>query len=282
MNTKFSIIKTKSRKYINYIVKLFRNISKDNVNGYSAECAYYTILSFIPFLILLITLIQYTRIEPTVLFDFISSIIPKSMNSVVIKIMEEVYSKSVSTISISLIFTIWSAGKGLYALIRGLYDIYDINEDKKNSGFRLRIRAIIGILFFVITIITTLSALVFSEAVINTLKVKCGFLLYFTAFFNIITKVVFLVITIIIFTCIYKFLPKHSKYTSFKSQLGGGIIGAFLLNIISLVFSKYLDIFKNFSITYGSLTALMLVMMWTYSCFYTVLFGAEINKLKNN
>ena len=47
----------------------------------------------------------------------------------------------------------------------------------------------------------------------------------------------------------------------------------------SFVFSKYLDIFKNFSITYGSLTTLMLVMMWTYSCFYTVFLGAKLNKL---
>ena len=52
-----------------------------------------------------------------------------------------------------------------------------------------------------------------------------------------------------------------------------------LLNIVSFVFSKYLDIFKGFSITYGSLTTLMLIMMWTYSCFYTLFLGAEINKM---
>ena len=71
-------------------------------------------------------------------------------------------------------------------------------------------------------------------------------------------------------------MPKHK--VTFKSQIPGAIFGAIALNVISFIFSKYLDIFKGFSITYGSLTTLMLVMMWTYSCFYSLFFGAELNK----
>ena len=72
-------------------------------------------------------------------------------------------------------------------------------------------------------------------------------------------------------------MPKHK--VTFKSQIYGGIFGAIALNIVSFIFSKYLDIFKGFSITYGSLTTLMLVMMWTYSCFYTVFLGAKLNQI---
>ena len=65
---------------------------------------------------------------------------------------------------------------------------------------------------------------------------------------------------------------------TFKSQIPGAVFSSVALIIISFVFSKYLDIFKGFSITYGSLTALMLTMMWTYTCFYAIFLGAEINK----
>ena len=68
---------------------------------------------------------------------------------------------------------------------------------------------------------------------------------------------------------------------TFRSQIYGAIFGAIALNVISFVFSRYLTIFKGFSITYGSLTTLMLIMMWTYSCFYTVFLGAELNKVIN-
>ena len=83
--------------------------------------------------------------------------------------------------------------------------------------------------------------------------------------------------TFIVFLIVYKIMPKRK--ITIKSQIPGAIIGAILLNIVSFVFSKYLDIFKGFSITYGSLTTLMLIMMWTYSCFYTLFLGAEINKM---
>ena len=74
-------------------------------------------------------------------------------------------------------------------------------------------------------------------------------------------------------------MPNHK--VTFKSQIPGAIFGAIALNVISFVFSKYLDIFKGFSITYGSLTTLMLIMMWTYSCFYSLFLGAELNKIMN-
>ena len=71
-------------------------------------------------------------------------------------------------------------------------------------------------------------------------------------------------------------MPKHKE--KLKSQIGGALFSAIALNIVSFVFSKYLYIFKGFSITYGSLTTLMLIMMWTYLCFYIIFIGAELNK----
>ena len=97
----------------------------------SAQCSYYTILSFIPFTILLITLIQYTGLAPQNLFDIISKIVPESMSEMVLGIIQEVYSKSIGTVSISIIFVIWSAGKGLFALNKGLRTVYKTDFDKK-------------------------------------------------------------------------------------------------------------------------------------------------------
>ena len=80
------------------IMKLMYNIKVDRIGECSAQCAYYTILSFIPFVILLITLIQYTKIDPETLFEAISKIIPSGMNEFVLGIVQEVYSKSFGTV----------------------------------------------------------------------------------------------------------------------------------------------------------------------------------------
>ena len=261
------------------IERLCTNIKDDNISAYSAQCSYYTILSFIPFLILLITLIQYTSIEQQTLFNVISKIIPSSMNEFVLGIVKEVYSKSIGTISISIIFTLWSAGKGLFALIKGLHAVYDVNDKKSNSAIYLKLMSIIQTIVFIVLITIGLIALVFGNSLISIIKNHFGALENFTFLSGMLTELGFIFVTFIVFLCLYKFMPKHK--VTFRSQIPGAIFGAISLNVISFIFSRYLDIFKGFSITYGSLTTLMLVMMWTYACFYTLFLGAELNKSNN-
>ena len=263
------------RNYKN-VNKLLTQMSEDHVSEYSAQCAYYTILSFIPFAIILITLIQYTSITQQNLFEAISKVIPSSMNELVLGIVQEVYSKSIGTISISIIFILWSAGRGLYALTKGIREIYKIEGEKKESYFILRLKSILQTIVFIILITLGLALLVFGNSFVSIIQEYFGAFLEFTGVSAIITEIGFVFITFIIFLIIYKFMPKHK--VTFKSQIYGSIFGAIVLNVISFIFSIYLDVFKGFSITYGSLTTLILVMMWTYACFYTVFLGAELNK----
>lgn len=264
------------KKEYKLIERMCDNISNDNISAYSAQSSYYTILSFIPFLILLITLIQYTSIEQQTLFNVISKIIPSSMNEFILGIVKEVYSKSIGTISISIIFTLWSAGKGLLALIKGLHSVYDIKDKNSNSAIYLKLMSIVQTIIFIVLITIGLVALVFGNSLISIIKNHFGALENFTIISRILTEFGLIFITFIIFLCLYKFIPKHK--VTFRSQIPGAIFGAISLNIVSFIFSRYLDIFKGFSITYGSLTTLMLVMMWTYSCFYTLFLGAELNQ----
>ena len=258
------------------IKKMSSNMKKDHISESSAQCAYYTILSFIPFVILVITLIQYTGIAPQTLFDAITKIIPSTMNEMVIDIVQEVYSKSIGTISVSIIFTIWAAGKGLYALTSGLQAVYNTDSKIANSYIYLRLKVLLETVIFIFLIVFGLTVLVFGNGVVEIVQSKFGGLKNYTEISSAITEIGMLIITFIVFLLLYKFMPKHR--VSFKSQTYGALFGAIALNVISFVFSKYLYIFKGFSITYGSLTTLMLIMMWTYSCFYTVFLGAELNK----
>ena len=258
------------------IKKMSSNMKKDHISESSAQCAYYTILSFIPFVILVITLIQYTGIAPQTLFDAITKIIPSTMNEMVIDIVQEVYSKSIGTISVSIIFTIWAAGKGLYALTSGLQSVYNTDSKIANSYIYLRLKVLLETVIFIFLIVFGLTVLVFGNGVVEIVQNKFGGLKNYTEISSAITEIGMLIITFIVFLLLYKFMPKHR--VSFNSQTYGALFGAIALNIISFVFSKYLYIFKGFSITYGSLTTLMLIMMWTYACFYTVFLGAELNK----
>ena len=269
----------KIKSKISSIQTILDNMGKDHISEFSAQCAYYVILSFIPFVILLLTLIQYTNIEQQQLFDIISKIIPSSMNEMVLGIVKEVYSKSVGTVSISLIFTLLSADRGLFALIKGLHLIYNYSDNKRKSMLYLKLTTILKTIVFIILVTVGAVILVFGKPIISTIQEKFGIFENYTIISQIITQIIFILVAFVVFLCLYKFMPGHK--ITFKSQVPGAIFSSIALIIISFIFSRYLDIFKGFSITYGSLTALMLIMMWTYTCFYVIFLGAEINKFYN-
>ena len=76
---------------------------------------------------------------------------------------------------------------------------------------------------------------------------------------------------------IYKFLPNH--IVQLRIQLMGAAFSAVGWMIVSWIFSVYLDIFKGFSSMYGSLTTIVLIMLWLYFCMYILLLGGEVNMI---
>ena len=139
------------KKIFKKINLIFLKFKDDYVSEYAAECAYFTILSFIPFFIFFLTLIQFTNInEETVIFS-IKEVIPTSMHELIIGIIDEIYSKSVGTISIAVLLALWSSGKGFFSLCKGLRKIYNVKEEKSN--FIMRIEGTIYTLIFVFAII---------------------------------------------------------------------------------------------------------------------------------
>jgi membrane protein len=236
------------------IIKYFSNqIKKHKIGTYAAQCAYFTILSAIPFLIFLITILQYTSINSEELIQTIHNILPESISVITIDIVQEIYSKSITTISISIIFVIWSAGKGIYSLLIGLQNVYEIKYEKQFIIKQIQSR-IITVIFALICVVVLISS------VIENIKIS-KIIIYITLFFSILL--------------IYTFIVTEKN--NIKKQIPGAIISTISCYIITAFFSLYIKKFVGFSIIYGSLTTIALLMIWIYFCMYCILLGAEIN-----
>ena len=91
------------------------------------------------------------------------------------------------------------------------------------------------------------------------------------------TRTIITPITLMIFfLLIYKFLP--NRRTKLKRQIPGAVFAAIGWMIISWIFSVYVDVFQGFSDMYGSLTTIVLIMLWMYFCLILILIGAEVNE----
>ena len=161
----------------------------------------------------------------------------------------------------------------MLAVTNGFNTIYELKETR--NYIILRIRATFYTVAFIIVIIFLLVLSVFG----NTLN------LFVTEHYplmerlvdqimqirGIITPVLLFVFTMMI----YKFLPNH--IVQLKVQLMGAAFSAVGWMIVSWIFSVYLNIFKGFSSMYGSLTTIVLIMLWLYFCMYILLLGGEVN-----
>ena len=149
------------------------------------------------------------------------------MSEMVLGIVQEVYSKSIGTISISIIFTIWTAGKGFYALTAGLQTVYQTKGKKITSYIYLRIKVLLETILFIILIVMGLTILVFGNGVVDIIKEYFGGFKNYTIISSIIAQLGFMFATFVVFLLLYKFMPKHK--VTFKSQTYGALFGAVAL-----------------------------------------------------
>lgn len=262
---------------IKKVIKLVRGflhaMQEDRVGAYAAQTAYFIMLSFIPFIILLLTLIQYTTLTKADIYAAAQAIFPNSMDAFVIDIINEVYSKTAVTVSLSAITAAWSAGKGFLALMRGMNSVYDVEEQR--NYVILRLRSAIYTIIFVISIILSLVVLVFGNSIHQAAVVHLPFLAVITGMILQMKDIVAIAFLTLVFMLLYKFVP--NRKARLYSQAPGALLSSICWYLFSIGFSLYVDYSPGFSNMYGSLTTIIMVMLWLYFCMYIILIGAEIN-----
>ena len=265
------------KKCLKIIFGFMDRLKEDHVGAFAAQAAYFILLSFIPFLMLLLTLIQYIPpiSDQKMVTDMLLQIMPDTgeFRDFLLGIVSEVYAKGTAVVPVSAIFTLWSAGKGIKAHTDGVNAIYHVDETRNYLVTRLR--SAIYTLFFIVAVIGSLVLLVFGNSIQKLLTKYIPMLGRITAYIIGMRTVISVCILIFIFLMIYKFLP--NRKASLKYQIPGAVSSAVAWSLFSLGFSIYIDVYDGLSNMYGSLTTLILILLWMYFCMYIILIGAEIN-----
>ncbi len=259
---------------------LSRKIRDDHIAAFSAQAAFFIIISFFPFIMLLLSIVKYFPIEEESMFRLLSQVFPTTVNSLIESIISEIYRVAASTtlISATIVSTIWSAGKGFLAIMKGLNSVYEINETR--HSLLLRAMAALYTLIFAIIVIATMILFVFGNRLYFWIEQKFP-VIEDTAFLIISLRTIVGLITLIIFfLLIYIVIP--NRKTKIMRELPGAMICAAGWMGFSYAFSYYIDNFSNYASMYGSLTAVVLFMLWLYFCMYILFLGAEFNLLFEN
>ena len=263
------------RMVLKKIFKFVDRVGQDHVGAYAAQSAFFLVLSLIPIILLLLTLVQYTPVTKADVMSAAYELFPVTIRTTIVSIINEVYNQSRALIPVTALVAIWSAGRGTMAITNGLNCIH--KESETRNYFFLRIRAAFYTILLIVAIVLCLVLLGFGNSISLLVNQHIPVFRYITDFIIEIRTIAILCVLVVFSICVYRFLPNNQK--KLKSQLPGAIFTAVGWTMASFLISVYMDIFKGFTNMYGSLTTVVLIMLWLYLCMYVMLLGGEINDL---
>lgn len=256
------------------IINFMKKAKKDRVSAYAAQSSFFIIVSFFPFIMLLMTILQYTAVPQETLLSMTKAVFPDSIHYTVEQIVGEMYSNiSTAVLSITIVSTLLAACKGFVALIEGLNSVFGIDETR--NYFVLRLSAIFYTVIMIITIALSLIILVFGNKLLDFVS---GYAPLAGEIINSVLRVKSLLsisLFTILFTCMYVIIP--NRHTTFRRQIPGALFASVGWILFSYFFSLYVNYTDKYSIIYGSLSALVFIMLWLYVCMTLFLYGAEVN-----
>ncbi len=259
-----------------FMIKAFvRKLREDVVSAFAAQTAFFVILSFLPFLIFLLTLVRFLPVETERMLAAVQTAFPEAVHDFIGVLLYEVLQKtSGALLSISVITALWSASRGFLVIIRGMNAVYG-NRETRNY-FVLRLWSVGYTLVFALVLVLTLLLLVFGNRIYMHIGSRIPFLEHAALLVISLRTVVSFLVLAGFFWGLYLLIPnRKSKHAT--AELPGAVLSAAGWLGFSYLYSFYIDRMSNFSAMYGSLTAIVLCMIWLYACMYIMFIGAELN-----
>lgn len=261
-------------------VKIKEKYTRDEVSVYAAQASFFIVLAVFPFLMVLLTLVQVIpAVSKADVMSAMVALSPDMLAAMVVSVVDDLYTKSPGTIlSVSGIAALWSSSRGMLSLERGLNRVYETPE--KRGYFLSRFICTLYTVVFMVICVSALALLVFGSSLYRFAMQNWPLLEDLTKQLIDFRNLLSLVLFFLFFLGLYTFLPK--KKQKLREQVPGAVFATFGWLIFSYLFSIYFNSFSNFSYMYGSLTAIVLLMLWLYFCLCIVLIGAELNFYYSN
>ncbi len=253
--------------------RFYRKCKEDRIDVYAAQASFFILLSVMPAIMLILTLIQYLPVTSDQVLEMMTELFPKDISNYIKIIVDEIFMPSTALLSGSAIAAIWAAGKGMMGLTNGLNSVNRVKETRNYIAIRIRsaFYTILVLTAFVVAIgilIFGNEILIFIQEQIPVIKKMSGYIISAQTIFA-------LALLMVLFLAMYVILP--NRKTTARKQIPGAVLAALSWAVCSYGFSIYMDIYHRISKVYGSLGGVIAAMLWLYLCMWILFMGAEIN-----
>lgn len=264
------------KKIYKFCKSFIQTFTEDNISVYGAYASFYVIISLVPVLMIGLMIIgRFVTFTSEDFVNFMGNNLPRSVIVFVAYLIDEILANdSFSLFSASAVTLLWTASRGVVAVAKGLDKVYRTAE--KSSFIKTNIYGLFYTVIFFAAIFSSLLVMVFGNTIGNFIGQIFPLAIDVVNTVLSATPVVSLLLLTLLFCCMYTFLP--NRKLKFKKQIPGAIFASSGWMIFSLLFSLYFDNFSDRSYLYGSLTAIVLLMLWIYCCMIFIFLGGELNR----
>ena len=254
----------------------------DDVLGRSAQLAYYFFFALFPGLIAVSSIIGLTVASDSTLasdlLQYLSAIIPPSAFKIVADTLHQTtHASSDSKIALGVLTALWSASVGTSALQDALNSVYDVKEGR--PYWKARLNAILLTIALITLFVIALAILLCGDALAHVLSSHLGMGGVMVGVSRGLAWPLAFCILAFAFALVYYFAPDVEQRKWAWITLGA-TVGIVAWIAASLGLRLYLHYFDSYSLTYGSLGAVIVLLTWFYLSGLALLLGAEINSTR--
>jgi len=259
--------------------RIWTGINEDNLLGRAAELAFNFVLALFPLLIFLLSVFGLFASRAAALrqnlFSYFDRVLPPAAAQIIGKTLNEVMQNaSNEKLTVGIVLTLWFAAGGMTSLISTLDGVYEIREGRSF----IKVRAVALGLTLAISVLTVIAlfAVLSGGYLANWIGNHYGLGEYVIVLWNVAQWLLALAFVIFSFSLIYYFGP-DLKEQHWYWITPGSLVGVVIWIAASFGFRAYLHFFNTYGRTYGSLGAVMILLMWLYVTGFSFLIGGEIN-----
>ncbi len=263
----------------NFAANLWKRLNDHDIFGGAAQLSYYFLLSLFPLLLVLVTVLGYfaeTGSElRNKLIAYLATVMPPSAITLVHTTLDEISkSRSGGKLSIGLLAALWAASNGMGAISSTLNAAYGVSEQR--PWWKVRLVSIGLTLALSVLIVTALVIVLYGAQIGEQLAEHFGYGATLIVIWKILQWPIALIFLLLTFNLIYYFGPGVRPQKG-RWCMVGTVTAVVLWLLVSFGFRIYLHFFDSYSVTYGSLGAVIILMLWFYFTGLAILLGGEIN-----
>lgn len=262
-----------------FLLKLYEKTIADDIFSSTAQVAFYFSFSIFPLLLFSVSLFGIFLDLDTggefkqYLFSYLRQIMPYSAYVLVKNTVDEVLlNSSGGKVTLGLFVALWSASAGFDTLRISLNRVYKFTETR--AWWKTRLLTIIFTVILALLTSVTLGIVFYGSRLVANVGIPKE-----SPFFNdLVQWVIILTVLLVIFELLYNVLPARKPF-KWSWITPGAVVGIILWILLSNGLKTYLQYYNSYDRIYGSIGAVIILMLWLYLTALVILIGGMINAI---